>query len=253
MGRTGMASLDSHGQPQWQLRKETFLLPLPHLVSPDKADTVGALSSPMINSSAEDSELRLAVWTAEATHADEHLYGQILLEGSDLFRGCYNVNDKRKKRAARFCLSSSNSGKSATKIFNGITAPKMTGEVAALEALLFLLGPENVIGITDNQSMPLLTAPRNVDHASLSLDSQLGQILANIECSTSEEPCHKEISRLTDILTSNPNPEVTNLFLTRGGAIFLGKRLAELSTPLDRKNSIKILCGLLSKFLVLEI
>jgi len=223
------------------------------VVSPDKTATIGSLSNPMINARTEDSELRLEVWTAAATNVDGCLHGLVLLEGSDLFRHCYKDNDKRMKRPARYCLSSSNPGKPATRILSRSTASRTTGEMASLEALSFLLCPKNETGIADDQLIPFLHAPRNVGHrVSHSLNLELGQILTSIERSTSE-PCPDEISKLTEILTSNQSPEVTTSFLTRGGALLLGKRLAEQSTPLDRKNAIKILCGLLRDFSVFAI
>ena len=64
MGRTGLANLDKHGQPQWRRGAESFLLPLPQMtVAHEVTETLDIPSNPMVNATADDSELRLEVWS----------------------------------------------------------------------------------------------------------------------------------------------------------------------------------------------
>ena len=238
VGRTSTASLEIHGQPRWQKGTETFLLPLPHVVSPDKSDSIKS-PNPMINARVEDSELRIEVWTPEATNVDGRLYGLVRLEGSDLFRQCNKENDKRPKRAVQYRLSSCKPSKPAMRLLSSPeTDRESLSEMASLEMVTFLLSPQD--GETALKKTTPLKLAQNVVRADFHahLRMELSRIFTNNEQSISKDR-YKEALRLLEI-SNQSNGDIAIYFLTREGVSLLGNLLSEQSTPLDRKTAVAI-------------
>ena len=256
MGRTELANLDKHGQPQWHRGAESFLLPLPQvIVAREGAENLDMPSFPMINAAAEDSELRLEVWSQGPLATSGHCLGQVLLEGSDLLRQCYKDDDKRAKRTTAFRLAPCKPTTAFSKLISDRSTKKIVPEVQlSLKVMLFLLHPQDG---SINKSIKSSKENSCKEHVSINgphkvilteqiarapIEAELGGILTRIERNAADER-RDGIARLAELALSDADG-ITDIFLSQGAAPVLVNLLTDRSTPTDRRDGAAAVRGL---------
>ena len=254
MGRTGVASLDKDGQPQWQRGLDSFLLPLPQVTVAHK-ESFNISSNPMIDGAAEDSELRLEVWTQGPIATSGHCLGQVLLEGSDLLRQCYKDGDKRSKRTTAFRLAPHKPTAALAKLLSGRSNKCISEAQVSLKIMLFLLHPQ--CNLTDKSTEPQeeekysqedvnskacheATMVKKVSR--VPIETELCSILTRIERNVADER-RDGIARLAELALSDAD-EITDIFLSQGAAPVLVKLLTDRSSPIDRRDGVAAIRGL---------
>ena len=225
-------------------------------VAHEVTETLDIPSNPMVNATAEDSELRLEVWSQGPMATGGHCLGQVLLEGLDLLRQCYKDDDKRAKRAIAFRLAPCKPATALSKLISGRSKTIVPEVQLALKIMLFLLHPQGG-GSTDESTKPRPKEnslrkhiSNGGDHevimieqiARAPIEAELGGILTRIERNAADERCDG-IARLAELALSDADG-ITDIFLSQGAAPVLVNLLTDRSTPNDRRDGAAAVRGL---------
>lgn len=265
VGRSKPGELSNNGQPQWKRGTESFLLPLPS--SDVQSVDVEQFPPPMIVGNVDEAELLLEVWTSRPTPLGPICHGQVLLQGTDLLRQCYTVeNDDRAKRPMTFKLMPQSRSKVNAKEYPSkpplLTTQfyKMLGKSqqrpvqGALKIMLFLLHPgdskaecaaaengivkKDYLGCRNLESnvalMPILECP---------FDTEISSMLLRIGSGSAKDR-QEAIARLAALALSGRSETATNL-VTRGAAPAITFLLSPTCTSDCRRNAAAACRGIM--------
>ncbi|KAJ8601659.1 hypothetical protein CTAYLR_007448 [Chrysophaeum taylorii] len=275
VGRTSHGEIDSTGQPFWKRGTESFLLPMPQYKSPAilgrDGDADDQRPPPMISGEANDVELRLEVWTTRPAPFGPICHGQVLLEGSDLLRQCYKLeNDERAKRPMAFKLMSHlRKNEEPTKRGGlvshgmdklGLDAGRLFGKArsrpveGSLKIMVFLLYPRNLEAervATEAAALKQSEQDQRRRESSLvakqlvqgPIEAETSSVMTRIEHGSAQER-RTAIMRFAELALSGKD-DVADVLVARGAAPLISALLAQRSTPADRRDGAAACRGIL--------
>lgn len=268
VGRSKPGQLSSNGQPFWKRGTESFLLPMPfsdNELSAIHGDDVKQFPPPMIAGDVDDAELLLEVWTSRPAPLGPICHGQVLLQGTDLLRQCYTIeNDDRAKRPMTFKLMphsrrKDNSQKDASKQAALATqfyrlfgkSPQRPAQ-GALKIMLFLLHPgigKAECAATENGCVKQgYRECGNLKSSAaskppLQLDIEISTMMSRIVNGSAKDR-QEAIIRLASLALSGQS-EIARHLIALGAAPAITLLLSQTCTPDCRRNAAAACRGIM--------